>query len=110
MGVVYHANYLVYFERCRNELMRHRGYTYREMEALGLALPVIEAHVQYKSPAKYDDLLDLRGFIAHAQGFRIRIDVHVFRDDELLVTGHTLHCCVNLATLRPVRLPPDLLL
>ena len=109
MGVVYHANYLVYFERCRNELMRQLGFTYREMEAMGLGLPVIEAHVEYKSPAKYDDLLEIRAFVSHAKGFRIRIDASVYRGDELLVTGYTLHCCINLATLKPTRLPPQLL-
>ena len=109
MGVVYHANYLVYFERCRNELMRQLSFTYREMEAMGLGLPVIEAHVEYKSPAKYDDVLEIRAFVAHAKGFRIRIDASVYRGDELLAIGHTLHCCINLATLRPARLPPQLL-
>jgi len=109
MGVVYHANYLVYFERCRNELMRQLGFTYREMEAMGLGLPVIEAHVEYKSPAKYDDLLEIRAFVSHAKGFRIRIDASVYRGDELLVTGYTLHCCINLVTLRPARLPAMLL-
>ena len=108
MGVVYYGNYLTLFERCRNELMRASPLTYRDMEAQGLALPVIEAHVDYKRPAKYDDLLELRGVVTSAKGCQIRIDVEVHRDGELLAQGYTVHCCMSLATRRPVRLPPEL--
>ena len=59
MGVVYYGNYLTLFERARNELMRSCGYTYRECEAEGWMLPVIHAEVDYKSPARYDDLLEV---------------------------------------------------
>ena len=108
MGVVYYGNYLTLFERCRNELMRSCPMTYREMEAKGLALPVIEAHVDYKRPALYDDLLELRGTVHSAKGCQIRIDVDVLRDGELLAKGYTVHCCINLATKRPTRLPKEL--
>ena len=108
MHVVYYANYLTLFERCRNELMRSSPMTYREMEAQGLALPVIEAHVEYKRPAKYDDLLELSGVVTSAQGCQIRIDVEVRRDGELLAKGYTIHCCMNLVSKRPARLPAEL--
>ena len=58
MGVVYYGNYLTLFERARNELMRGSGFTYARMETEGGAmLPVVEAHVDYHAPARYDDLL-----------------------------------------------------
>ncbi len=108
MGVVYYANYLTYFERCRNELLRATGITYRELESRGIGLPVVEAHVDYRSPAFYDDLLDLSGSVAYARGCRIRIDCSVFRDGLLLASGHTVHCCMDLRTRKPVRVPPEL--
>lgn len=108
MGVVYYANYLTYFERCRNELLRATGFTYREMESRGVGLPVVEAHVDYKAPAFYDDLLELVGTVASAQGCRIRIDCRVLREGQLLASGYTVHCCMDLATRKPVRVLPEL--
>lgn len=109
MGVVYYANYLGYFERCRNELLRATGFTYREMEARGFGLPVIEAHVDYHAPACYDDLLDLGGSVAWARGCRIRIDCRVARGAQVLASGYTVHCCIDLRTRRPARVPAELL-
>ena len=59
MGVVYHANYFVWFEVGRTDLLRHSGWTYREMESEGITLPVIEAHCQYRQSARYDDEIDI---------------------------------------------------
>src|SRR6201987_2314265 len=60
MGVVYYANYLVWFEVGRTELLRGAGWTYREMEVEGFSLPVVEAQCAYRQPARYDDELDVR--------------------------------------------------
>ena len=60
MGVVYYANYLVWFEVGRTDLLRDAGWSYRDMETDGYALPVIEAHCTYRAPAKYDDDLEVR--------------------------------------------------
>ena len=60
MGVVYYANYLVWFEVARTEWLRDGGWSYREMEADGIALPVIEAHCEYRQPARYDDEIEIR--------------------------------------------------
>ncbi len=110
MGVVYYANYLTYFERCRNELLRAAGRTYREFEAEGLGLPVVEAHVDYRAPARYDDLLELVGTVASAQGCRVRIDCAVLLDGRILARGYTVHCCLDLRTRKPVRVPAELAL
>ncbi len=103
MGFVYYANYLVYFERSRNELMRSIGFTYKEMEALGIGLPVIEAKINYHRPAKYDDLLRIVATCSWDHGIRLQIDCKVFRGEELLVEGYTIHAFMNLKTGRPTR-------
>ena len=109
MGVVYYGNYLTFFERCRNELMRISGTTYQAMETAGLALPVIEAHVDYKSSAKYDDELEITAWVSEAKGFRCKVCCIVERNGELLASGYTIHCCMSLVTRRPARLPQYLL-
>lgn len=107
MGVVYYANYLVYFERMRNELLRDRGVTYKELEAKGIMLPVLEAHCDYQRPAKYDDLLEIRGWCETIGRTRIKCHAEVARGDELLASGYTVHACLSNETGRPVRLPAD---
>lgn len=110
MGVVYYGNYLAIFERARNELMRACGYTYRECEADGLMLPVIHAEVDYKSPARYDDLLEVTAFVQAARGVRLEIACEVRRkgEDAILVKGFTRHCFVSTKTFRPAPPPQRL--
>jgi acyl-CoA thioester hydrolase len=103
MHVVYYANYLAYFERARNELLRHSGTSYRELEAMGYALPVAEAHVDYHSPATYDDLLDISAWVESLKGVRLTIRCEVHRNGVLLAKGYTVHALVDLKTLRPAR-------
>ena len=108
MGFVYYGNYLTYFERVRNELMRGTPLSYAEMEARGLGLPVLEAHVDYRSAAHYDDELTIVGRIAEIGRLRIRVECEVLRGDELLASGYTVHACIDLHTRRPTRLPPEI--
>ena len=105
MGVVYYGNYLTPFERCRNEPMRITGPTYKELEESGVMLPVIEAHVEYKNPARYDDVLTVTGWLAEARGVRMKVRCVILRGDEILASGYTVHCCVSTETKRPVRVP-----
>lgn len=105
MGVVYYGNYLTLFERARNELMRATGPSYAQMEADGLMLPVIEAHVDYRAPARYDDLLEVAAWLAEARGVRCKVCCAVLRGEEVLATGWTVHACVDARTRRPARLP-----
>ena len=109
MGVVYYANYLVYFERLRTELLRDAGFSYFQMEKEGVMLPVIEAVCRYKKPAEYDDLLTISGQVDKIKGAKVTISCEVRRDNELLVFGHTVHACIDTDTRRPVR-PPAVLL
>ncbi len=108
MGFVYYGNYLTYFERSRNELMRKMSLTYSAMEALGLGLPVMEAHVNYRSAAHYDDELLIVARLVESRHFRVRIECEVRRGDEVLATGYTVHACMNLKTHRLERLPKEL--
>jgi acyl-CoA thioester hydrolase len=106
MGVVYHSNYFVWFEVGRTDLLRNSGWTYREMEGEGLSLPVIEAHAEYKQPARYDDELEIRVAGALVSPARLRFSYEVVRaaDSQLLVTGHTIHATIGRDG-RPCRLP-----
>ena len=97
MGVVYYANYLVYFEMARSEMLREAGTPYGELEKRGVVLPVVEAHTVYRSPARFDDLLELRTRCTEIRGVRLRIEYEVLRGEELLATGYTDHVCVSPA-------------
>jgi acyl-CoA thioester hydrolase len=109
MGVVYYANYLRYFEAGRSEFIRAKGLRYRDFEeAFGLLLPVAEASVSYKAPARYDDLLDLEVSIGEVRRASARFDYRLLREGTLLATGHTVHACVD-GEGRVHRLPPALL-
>lgn len=108
MGVVYYANYLVFFERARSELMRAHGFAYREMETRGFALPVLEAHVEYKASAQYDDLLQVDAWVEWCRGVRMQVGCEVRREGKLLVSGYTVHACLDVRTRRPVRVLPEL--
>src|SRR6187402_2841716 len=89
MGVVYYANYFVWFEVARTDLLRTLGWTYREMEASGVMLPVIEASCQYKQPARYDDELEIRTRGVMRSPARLQFSYEVWRvaDDVLAASG-----------------------
>lgn len=109
MGVVYYANYLIWFEIGRTELLRDRGWSYREMEAAGVGLPVIEAACTYHRPSQYDDELEIRtaGSLISPVRIRFTYDIVRFGDGARIVTGQTLHAAVNPRG-RPCRLPDRL--
>lgn len=106
MGVVYYANYLVWFEVGRTDLLRDAGWSYREMETDGYALPVIEAHCAYRAPAKYDDDLEVRTTGAMLSPVRVEFSYEIVRpaDNATLVTGTTVHATLDRDG-RPCRLP-----
>ena len=108
MGVVYYGNYLTLFERARNELMRACGYTYKECELEGWGLPVTHAECDYRSSARYDDLLEVTAWVRAQKGVRIEITCEVRRKGEeaILVSGYTRHAFIDLKTFRPGT-PPE---
>ena len=110
MGVVYYANFFVYFERVRNELLRNMGLPYTLLESDGLMLPVASANCDYKMPAKYDDELLIKASITELKGCRMLVTNEVYNQNgELLVVGGTTHCFVSSETRRPVKIPKQVL-
>ncbi len=109
MGVMYYGNYLRLFEIGRNEYMRARGFTYREVEERGYLLPVTEAVCRYRRPARYDDELVIETRVLRARGARVVFGYTVRGPDgEVLAEGHTEHGAIGPSG-RPVRLPADIL-
>jgi acyl-CoA thioester hydrolase len=106
MGVVYYANYLVWFEVGRTDLLRLSGWTYRDMEADGFALPVVEAHCEYRQSAKYDDELEIRTTGALLSPVRVRFEYEIIRsaDAATLAAGYTVHASLDPLG-KPRRLP-----
>ncbi|GBC63619.1 acyl-CoA thioesterase [Desulfonema ishimotonii] len=109
MGVVYHANYLRWFEMGRSELFRHIGLTYKAIEAKGLSLPVSEAWCKYLHPARYDDVLVIETTLDGTVRAGMKFDYRILResDEKPLVNGFTRHACLS-AEGRVVR-PPGFL-
>ena len=99
MGVVYYANFLVWFEVARVEWLRQGGWSYRDMERDGTALPVIEAHCEYQRPARYDDEIEIAARGTLLTPVRVRFDYDVMRvaDGTLAAVGHTVHAAVDAA-------------
>jgi acyl-CoA thioester hydrolase len=105
MGFVYYANFFVYFEIGRTELIRASGLSYRELEEMGYFLPVIEASARYHAPAKYDDLLTIRTRVVEFKGLRLRFDYEIIKDGTALAAGTTLHAFMDNRG-RPKKLSP----
>lgn len=104
MGLLHHANYLVYFEQARTELLRSLGLTYRDMEDQGFLLVVTRVEVHFRRPAKYDDLLTVRTTVTKTTIVRIDHKYEVFCEGQLLADGSSTLACVD-RTGRPQVLP-----
>jgi acyl-CoA thioester hydrolase len=106
MGVVYYANYFVWFEVGRTELLRSLGGTYKDLEAEGIFLPVIEASCTYSQASRYDDELDIRTTGKLLSPVRMEFQYEVVRlaDQVTTATGRTVHAALN-GRGRPCRLP-----
>ena len=106
MGVAYYANYLVWFEVARTDFLRHFGWTYRDMEAGGVFLPVIEAHCEYRRSARYDDELVVETSGRLVSKVRLTFDyvIRVAGQTDVVATGYTAHAATDQAG-KPCRLP-----
>jgi acyl-CoA thioester hydrolase len=109
MGIAYHGNYFAWFEVGRTDLLRGLGLTYRELEADGLRLPVIETRARFLRPALYDDMLDVRTRLAELGGASLSFEYAVHREDSEtpLATGATVHAAVDREG-KPRRLPKQI--
>lgn len=111
MGVAHHMHYLAWFEMGRTELMRAAGVPYAAVEEeMGFLFPVVEADARYRSPARYDEQLEVRTSLGPMDGPRVRFDYRVVRPTtgETLAEGFTIHAAVERASGRPRRIPAPL--
>ena len=95
MGLLHHANYLVYFEQGRTELLRSCGLAYKDLEDRGYLLVIARMEIRYRSPARYDDLLTVRTTVVRTTRVRIDHRYEVFRDRLLLAEGSSTLACVD---------------
>ena len=109
MGVAYYANYFVWFEVGRCELLRSLGRTYRDLESEGVLLPVIEAHCTFRDSAHYDDDLEIEttGTLLSPVRVQFQYDVSLRADGTPLAKGQTTHAAVDSAG-KPRRLPKEI--
>ena len=107
MGVVYHGNYAQYFEMGRVEWLRNLGLSYKFMEENGIMLPVVSLTMNYKKPARYDDLIRVKTIFKSQTSVKIEFDYEIFNEkEELLTTGTSMLVFVDMKTGRPT-LPPS---
>jgi len=106
MGVVYHGNYIPYFEIGRVEWLRNKGVSYKELEEGGIMLPVVSLSMNYKKPARYDEELTVVTKLKFLGGVKIEFDYEILNErGELLTTAHTVLVFVDMRTKRPVPVP-----
>lgn len=106
MGFLYNGEYLHLFERARSKYMRDRGMSYADVETRGLLMPVREAHVRYRSPAKYDDRILVLARISEwgRASLKFEYEIRMAEDDRLIAEGFTQHACVS-REMKPIAVP-----
>lgn len=110
MGVVYHGNYIPYFEIGRVEWLRDKGISYKSIEESGIALPIVSMNINYKKSARYDELLTVHTTFKSQSSVKIEFDCAIYNEsDELLTTAQFILVFVSLKTGRPTA-PPDYIL
>lgn len=110
MGVVYHGNYLPYFEVGRVEWLRNQGISYKELEERGIALPIVNININYKKPARYDDLLSIKTSFVSQSSVKITFECEIFNEaNELLTTATFLLVFVDIKTGKPTLPPAEIL-
>jgi acyl-CoA thioester hydrolase len=107
MGVVYHGNYAQYFEMGRVEWLRNLGISYKWMEENGVMLPVVSLNINYKKPARYDDLLTVKTIFKSQTSVKIEFDYEIYNEKmELLTIASSMLVFVDMKTSRPT-VPPE---
>ncbi|WP_298116141.1 thioesterase family protein [Flavobacterium sp.] len=110
MGVVYHGSYVPYFEIGRVEWLRNKGVSYKSLEESGVALPIVSMHLNYKKPARYDDLLTVNTKLKKYSGVKIEFDCEIRNENqELLTTAHFILVFVDIKNGKPIE-PPKYIL
>ena len=105
MGIVHHSNYIRWFEEARDEVVREYGIDYRQIEALGILMPVVNVACDYKSAAKYGDKVSVYALPRYFNGIRLRYEYEVRgEDDSLIVMGRSEHCFIDAQSRKPLNL------
>ncbi|TLD43250.1 MAG: 4-hydroxybenzoyl-CoA thioesterase family active site [Candidatus Jettenia ecosi] len=109
MGIVYYANFLVYFEMGRTEFLRNLGLPYSELEREHIYFPVTEAHCRFRAPAHYDDILIIQTFVSELKHATVEFKHKIIRegDNKLIAEGFTKLACLN-ASRKPTAIPEKL--
>lgn len=106
MGYVYYGNYAAFYEVARTEMLRQTGITYKELEDMGIMMPVVEMNTKYHLPAKYDELITIKTVIRQKPNVRIVFEYEVRNESGLLLnTGTTQLVFVDMVKNRPCRPP-----
>ena len=106
---VYYARYLDILEAARGEFFRHLGKSFAQWQQQGTIFPVIECHLHYKAPARYDDLLSIELWVMLAERARLNFGCRIHNQHEaLILEGETFHVCTGVDE-KPKRLPEELI-
>ena len=106
MGVVYHSNYLNYLELSRVEWLRDLGFSYAELEKNGVLLPVVHASLNYRSPARYDDLLRIESRVSEMGGSSIEFQSEIYNESGVLLVEAVVRLvCIQSGTFKPITVP-----
>ncbi|MGH1385241.1 acyl-CoA thioesterase [Kordia sp.] len=110
MGVVYHGNYVQFIEMGRTEWLRALGISYKEMEAMGVMLPVISIQINYKKSAYYDDVLTVRTTLKKLPSVKIEFEYEILNESkEIITNGNAVLAFINMKTKRPMKCPMHLI-
>jgi acyl-CoA thioester hydrolase len=110
MAYVYYGNYAMYYEVARVEGFRQLGVTYKELEAMGVMMPVLEYHSKFLAPGRYDELLRIVTTIREKPTVKIKFNFETFNEvNELINQGEAVLAFVNMSTGRPCRPPENLM-
>lgn len=107
MGVVYYANYLVWFEVARTEYLRAFGIAYTDLEKNGVYLIVASAGCRYKSPARYDDIVRVKTWISETRNTSLKFEYKLHVDERLVATGESVHVFTD-RSFKPTRIPEEI--
>ena len=106
MGVVYHGNYIPYFEIGRVEWLRNKGISYKIMEESGVALPIVSMNINYKKSARYDELLTVSTTFKSQTSVKVEFECEIHNEkNELLTTAHFILVFIDLLTGKPIHPP-----